>query len=156
LFDKASLNFNGGQKLTIKDANGKQSIKYYFADKSVVVAPTKPITMPDKFVTFQLTKEMFTKLMKGVNTLGLPDVAVEGDGSTIKLVALDKKTPSSNDYSIEVGQSDKTFKAYFKTENLKMIMGDYDVAISQAKISHFVNRNQKVQYWIAVEPDSEF
>lgn len=41
LFDKASLNFNGGQKLTIKDANGKQSIKYYFADKSVVVAPTK-------------------------------------------------------------------------------------------------------------------
>jgi hypothetical protein len=37
-----------------------------------------------------------------------------------------------------------------------MIMGDYDVAISQAKISHFVNRNQKVQYWIAVEPDSEF
>lgn len=156
LFDKASLNFNGGQKLTIKDANGKQSIKYYFADKSVVVAPTKPITMPDKFVTFQLTKEMFTKLMKGVNTLGLPDVAVEGDGSTIKLVALDKKTPSSNDYSIEVGQSDKTFKAYFKTENLKMIVDDYDVAISQQKISHFVNRNKKIQYWIAVEPDSEF
>ena len=90
--NKSTLNFNGGQKLTIKDANGKQSIKYYFADKSVVVAPTKPITMPDKFVTFQLTKEMFTKLMKGVNTLGLPDVAVEGDGSTIKLVALDKKS----------------------------------------------------------------
>jgi hypothetical protein len=94
--------------------------------------------------------------MKGVNTLGLPDVAVEGDGSKIKLVALDKKTPSSNDYSIEVGDTDKTFKAYFKTENLKMIMGDYDVSISQQKISHFINRNQKVQYWIAVEPDSEF
>jgi len=156
LFDKSEIAFNGGQNLTIKDSNSKQSIKYYFADKSVVVAPTKPITMPDKFVTFQLTKEMFTKLMKGVNTLGLPDVAVEGDGSTIKLVALDKKTPSSNDYSIEVGATDKTFKAYFKTENLKMIMGDYDVAISQAKISHFVNRSQKVQYWIAVEPDSEF
>jgi hypothetical protein len=156
MFDKASLNFNGGQNLTIKDANGKQSIKYYFADKSVVVAPTKAITMPDKYVTFQLAKDNFTKLMKGVNTLGLPDVAVVGDGSTIKLVALDKKTPSSNDYSIEVGTTDKTFKAYFKTENLKMLMGDYDVAISQQKISHFVNRNQKVQYWIAVEPDSEF
>jgi hypothetical protein len=156
LFDKSELKFNGGQNLTIKDANGKQSIKYYFADKSVVVAPTKPITMPDKYVTFSLTKDNFTKLMKGVNTLGLPDVAVVGDGKTISLVATDKKTPSSNDYSIEVGTTDKTFKAYFKTENLKMIVDDYDVAISEQKISHFVNRNKKIQYWIAVEPDSEF
>jgi len=156
LFDKSELKFNGGQNLTIKDANGKQSIKYFFADKSVVVAPTKPITMPDKYVTFSLTKDNFTKLMKGVNTLGLPDVAVVGNGSTISLIATDKKTPSSNDYSIEVGATDKTFKAYFKTENLKMIVDDYDVAISEQKISHFVNRNKKIQYWIAVEPDSEF
>ena len=155
MFDKASLNFNGGQNLTIKDANGKQSIKYYFADKSVVVAPTKDITMPDKFVTFQLTKENLGRLLKGVNTLGLPDVAVVGDGTTIKLVAHDKKNPSSNSFDIVVGETDKTFKAYFKTENLKMIMGDYDVAISSQKISHFTNRGQKVEYWIAVEPDSE-
>ena len=156
LFDKSELKFNGGQNLTIKDANGKQSIKYYFADKSVVVAPTKPITMPDKYVTFSLTKDNFTKLMKGVNTLGLPDVAVVGNGSSISLVATDKKTPSSNDYSIEVGTTDKTFKAYFKTENLKMIVDDYDVAISKQKISNFINRNKPVQYWIALEPDSEF
>ena len=156
LFDKSELKFNGGQSLTIKDANGKQSIKYYFSDKSTVVAPTKMINMPDKFVTFTLGKEHFTKLMKGVNGLGLPDVAVIGDGKTMKLVALDKKTPASNDYSIEVGETDKTFKAYFKTENLKMIVDDYDVAISSQKISHFVNRNKSIQYWIAIEPDSEF
>ena len=111
--------------------------------------------MPDKFVTFQLTKENLGRLMKGVNTLGLPDVAVVGDGTTIKLVAHDKKNPSSNSFDIVVGETDKTFKAYFKTENLKMIMGDYDVAISSQKISHFTNRGQKVEYWIAVEPDSE-
>ena len=52
------------QSLTIKDANSKQSIKYYFADKSVVVAPTKMINMPDKYVTFSLKKDTFEKLMK--------------------------------------------------------------------------------------------
>ena len=31
-----------------------------------------------------------------------------------------------------------------------MITDDYDVAISSQKISHFVNRNKKVQYWIAL------
>ena len=143
LFDKSELNFNGGQSLAIKDANGKQSIKYYFADKSVVVAPTKMINMPDKYVTFSLKKDVFEKLMKG-------------DGKEIKLVATDKKTPSSNDYSLVIGETDKTFKAYFKTENFKMIRDDYDVAISSQKISHFINRNKPIQYWVAIEPDSEF
>jgi len=155
LFDKSDLKFNGGQNLTIADSNSKQSIKYYFADKSVV-APTKMINMPDKYVTFALKKDVFAKLMKGVTTLNLPDIAVTGDGKEIKLVATDKKTPSSNDYSIVVGETDKTFKAYFKTENFKMIQDDYDVAISSQKISHFINRNKPIQYWVAIEPDSEF
>ena len=156
LFDKSDLKFNGGQNLTIADGNSKQSIKYYFADKSVVVAPTKMINMPDKYVTFALKKDVFAKLMKGVTTLNLPDISVTGDGKQIKLVATDKKTPSSNDYSIVVGETDKTFKAFFKTENFKMIQDDYDVAISSQKISHFINRNKPIQYWVAIEPDSEF
>jgi len=156
LFDKSELKFNGGQNLTIADSNSKQAIKYFFADKSVVVAPSKVITMPDKYITFSLKKDIFAKLMKGVSTLGLPDIAVVGDGKEIKLVATDKKTPSSNDYSITIGETDKKFKAYFKTENFKMIQDDYDVAISSQKISHFINRNKQIQYWIAIEPDSEF
>ena len=112
--------------------------------------------MPDKFVDFTITKDNFARLMKGTTTLNLPDVAVKGDGNTIKMIATDKKNKSSNQYSIDVGESDKKFTAYFRTENFKQIVDDYDVAISKAKISHFVNRNKPVQYWIALEPDSEF
>ena len=156
LFDSPSLNFNGGQNVTINEEKSKQNIKYFFADKSVIVAPTKSITMPDKFVSFAFKKESFAKLMKAATTLNLVDVAVVGNGSKIHMIATDKKNKSSNEYSIDVGETDKTFKAYFKVENFKMITDDYDVAISSQKISHFVNRNKKVQYWIAVEPDSEF
>ena len=156
LFQKPSLNFNGGSNVQIADSNSKQSIKYFFADKSVIVAPTKNITMPDKEVTFTLKKDDFARLQKGVTTLNLPDVAVKGDGKSITLVATDKKNKSSNDYSISVGETSKTFTAYFKAENFKMVSDDYDVAISKQKISHFVNRNKPIQYWIALEPDSEF
>ena len=154
LFEKPELKFNGGGYVNISQS--KQSIKYFFADKSVIVAPTKNITMPDKEVTFTLKKDDFARLQKGVMTLNLPDVAVKGDGKTIKMIATDKKNKSSNQYSIDVGESDKKFTAYFRTENFKQIVDDYDVAISKAKISHFVNRNKPVQYWIALEPDSEF
>ena len=156
LFSKPSLELNGGSYVKIAEENSKQNIKYFFADKSVIVAPTKTITMPDKFVSFAFKKNDFAKLMKAATTLNLVDVAVVGNGSKIHMVATDKKNKSSNEYSIDVGETDKTFKAYFKVENFKMITDDYDVAISSQKISHFINRNKKVQYWIALEPDSEF
>ena len=156
LFQKPALKFNGGSNVTIASADTKQSIKYFFADKSVIVAPTKAINMPDQYVSFTLKKSDFERLQKAITTMNLPDVAVSGDGKNIKLVATDKKNKSSNDYSAVIGETDKKFNAYFKAENLKIIGDDYDIEISQQKISHFVNRNKPVQYWIALEPDSEF
>jgi len=156
LFDKPAIKVNGANYATISDEKKKQAIKYFFADKSVLVAPSKGITMPDKTVAFTLKKEDFAKVQKAATTLNLPDIAVEGNGKTISFVATDKKNKSSNDYSINIGETDKTFTAYFKAENFKIISDDYDVAISKAKISHFINRSKPVQYWIALEPDSEF
>ena len=112
--------------------------------------------MPDKHVSFTFKKEQMNKLMKAATTLNLPDIAVKGNGKTIAMVATDKKNNTSNEYSIEVGETDKSFTAYFRTENFKMIEDDYDVAVSVKNISHFINRNKPVQYWIALEPDSSF
>ena len=154
MFSKPSLNFDGESHVEVVE--GKQKVKYFFADKSVIVAPTKTITMPDTFVSFKFTKDMFEKVMKGINTFGLPDVAVVGDGTSIKMIATDKKNKSSNTYSVDICESDKVFTGYFKAENFKMITDDYDVAISSQKISHFVNRTRPVKYWIALEPDSTF
>ncbi len=152
LFEKPELKFNGGTNVKISQAS--QSIKYFFADKSVIVSPSKGITMPDKHVTFTLKKNDFAKLMKGATTLNLPDIAVKGDGKVIKMIATDKKNKSSNEYSIDVGETDKSFTGFFRTENFKQIVDDYDVAISKAKISHFVNRNKYVQSWKALEPNT--
>ena len=154
LFEKPELKFNGGGYVNISQS--KQSIKYFFADKSVIVAPTKTITMPDTEIAFKLTKDNLSKLMKGVVTLNLPDIEVIGNGSTISLVANDRKNKASNKFSIDIGTTDKNFKAYFKAENFKMIEDDYDVVVSKQKISHFVARQKPVQYWIALEPESEF
>ena len=71
LFNKSDIQFNGSNKLVIKDANSRQSVKYFFADKSVIVAPTKSINMPDKYVTFTLKNKAFADLQKGIVTLNL-------------------------------------------------------------------------------------
>jgi len=37
-----------------------------------------------------------------------------------------------------------------------MISGDYDVTISEKKISQLTNTNDTVTYWIALETDSTY
>ena len=70
------------------------------------------------------------------------------------ITASDKKNTSSNEYSVELGETDKTFYGLFRMENFKQIEDDYDVAISQKGLAHFIGRNKQIQYWIAVEKDS--
>jgi len=156
LFDKSDLKFNGGQYVTIKDEKYKQAIKYFFADESVLVTPSKTIELPDRYVTFQFTKEKFERLMKGANSLALPDIALKGENGVMTITASDKKNTSSNEYSVELGETDKTFTVYFRMENFKQIEDDYDVAISQKGIAHFIGRNKQIEYWIATENDSVF
>lgn len=90
LFDKPELKFNGGGYVNISKGNSR-GIKYFFADKSVIVSPSKGINMPDKHVTFTLKKNDFTDLMKGATTLNLPDISVVGKGGSISMVATRQK-----------------------------------------------------------------
>jgi len=53
-------------------------------------------------------------------------------------------------------RSDSEFRFVFKTENMKMIPGNYDVEISSKGISHFTLQGQKLEYWIATESTSSF
>ena len=156
LFEKPELNFNGGQYVTIKDEKYGQSIKYFFADSSVLVTPSKTIELPDRYVTFQFTKDKFERLMKGANSLQLPDIALKGADGKMTITASDKKNNSSNEYSVSLGDTDKNFTVFFRMENFKQIEDDYDVAISEKGLAHFIGRNRQVQYWIAVEKDSVF
>ena len=155
-FQQPVLKFNGTANLKIQDEKSTLSARYAFADKSTLRYPSKQISMPDKTVTFSLKNSDYESVKKLYTNLSLPDIAFKGEKGKIKLVALDKKNSNSNESSVVVGETDLQFTACVKAENTKIIPGDYDVALSKAKIAHFINKKVKVQYWIALEADSTF
>ena len=155
-FQSPVIKFNGKTSMTINDEKSSLAARYAFADKETLVTPSKEIKMPDLSVFFQLKNSSYESLKKLFVNLNLPDLAIKGEDGKIKLVALDKKNSNSNQSSISVGVADTNFTAYIKTENLKLIPGDYDVVLSKQKIAHFVNNKAKVEYWIALEADSIF
>ena len=142
--------------LTISSEGSRSKVKYYYSDPSVIVSPQKEVNMPEADVTFSLTESNYKELLKMAAILKSPDLALIGTkGGDIILKVCDKKNDTSNSFDIVVGQgatADYTF--YFKVENMKMISGDYDVAVSSKSISHFKNKKLPIEYWIALEPDS--
>ena len=139
--------------------------KYFYAEPSVVISPEKDITMPSEDINFTLLENQYNDLLKMSSILQLNDILVKGCSKSNKifLAVTNKKNDTSNDYSVQVGDGstgmkgvNESFKMYFKTENLKMVAGDYNVHISSKGISHFENMATKLDYWIALEPDSNY
>ena len=156
LFNNPELNFmdNG---VNISDDNHKAIYRYCGSSSMFQTPPDKDITFPDAEVSFKLSQDQFKKTINAANTLGLPEIVVEGNGSEILFVVSDTGNPSSDRFSTKVGTTDKTFSMIFKTENLnKILEGTYDVSLSSKRISHFKREGDSLQYWIALEQNSTF
>ena len=144
--------------LTISAEGSRSKVKYFYSDPSVIVSPTKEVNMPESDVTFSLSESNLAQLRKMAAILSSPDLALIGTkGGDVVLKVCDKKNDTSNKFEIVVGENaTANYTFYFKVENLKMISGDYDVAVSSKSIAHFTNTKLPIQYWIALEPDSVF
>ena len=144
--------------LTISAEGSRSKVKYFYSDPSVIVSPNKEVNMPESDVTFSLSESNLAQLRKMAAILSSPDLALVGEkGGDVVLKVCDKKNDTSNKFDIVVGENaTANYTFYFKVENLKMISGDYDVAVSSKSIAHFTNTKLPIEYWIALEPDSVF
>ena len=128
----------GDESMTLKDGNGKG--KYFYAEPSLVVTPPeKEIAMPETDIT-------------------LADIGLKScpNSKGLYLYATNKSNDTSNDYSVQVGDgATKKFNIIFKKDNLKIIPGDYVVTIANG-ISHFKNKKLDLEYWIALEANSDY
>jgi len=158
LFDDPEFQFNG------KSANigtTKHSVDYVYCDPSMIVTPPENnITFPDPEVKFTLSQDALSQIMKASNVLGTPEISIEGGpnpNDVIRVKALDVNNDSTDTFKVVLDEkSGHTFRFVFKTENMKMIPGNYDVEISSKGISHFLLQGQKLEYWIATESTSSF
>jgi len=160
MFSDPEINV-GDSTITITDVSNTpvKSVKYTLADENTLPIPTtKEPNFPEGEVKFTITNDMMKDVERALSILSLPEIAVVGDGISISIQALDSKNPSGDVYSVEVGLTDKTFKAIFKPESFnvlsKTITNSYDVEISSKGFSHF--KSTDLEYWIAIEATSTF
>ena len=165
LHENPDLDFSPDSYLSIRE--GKSSVKYFYADPQVIIAPPeKEITLPSEDVHFQLDSASLEKLIKVATVYQLPDLSVVGEAGAVKLVVRDKKNDTSNSFSVVVADTDNEFSFNFKVENIKIpcssnalkkgLPSTYDVVVSQKLLSRFTSTDNRLTYYIALEPDSTF
>ena len=156
LFNDPELDFTDNG-VSIKDSNHEATYRYCGSSSMFQTPPEKDISFPEADVEFELSQDVFKKTINAANTLGLPEVVIEGDGNETRIVVSDTGNTSSDNFSTGVGSTDKTFRMIFKTENLNKLMeGTYEVKLSSKRISHFKRTTDSLQYWIALEQNSTY
>lgn len=141
-------------------SSGKSSVRYYYCDPKLVTSTNKKIAMPKPVVKFDLPAKDFNDIIRAASVLQVGQMCVRSssDGSRIELAAVDKGDVTSNYYSLDVGENESgaTFEFIFDVDNLKILPGDYSVAISEKVVSSFTNKNEPLTYWIALNADSTY
>jgi hypothetical protein len=141
LFSSPELTFSE-KYVTISENSTK--IRYTFCDPStIVVAPTKDIKLPDELVSFAVSGATIQSLLKSLGVLGLPEIAVYGDGQSVYIAAANSKNPSADEFSVKLADADAEFKVYFNKENFKLLERDYTVTMSKSGLAEFVSGDLK-------------
>ena len=157
LFQSPNLEFDSTFVTITEENNPKTSLKYFYSDPSVVTTPSKMITMPSNEVTFTLDSSTLSDITKAAAVISSADLVLENSSGTPSLTVKDKKNDTANSYSTGVDtKGEGNFSFFFKVENLKLMDGKYTVEVSSKNISHMKNESTPIEYWIALEPESNY
>ena len=157
LFEDPELEFHD-KHVTI--SSGSTDVVYHYAEPKLVKGcrPDREFNMPETVVHFDLSNREFIELQRASAVLRLPDLCITDNDGSIDLISMDKNDVTSNRYSITVSEEspDASFKMYLKSEYLKLLPGDYSVAISDKVVSRFTNNDINLTYYIALDSDSVY
>jgi hypothetical protein len=152
LFDSPEVVINEKDATIIVD---KKKLVYVYADaSSFATPPAKDVSLPLAEINMTLTNADLQQVQRAGSVMQLPEIAFVGDGKIISLKAVDMKNPTADSFVVEIGETDQTFNAVFKSENFKLMDATYEVSISSKGISQFATTG--MTYWIATEATSTF
>ena len=141
------------KSVIINDTSGRSKITYRICDATMIKnAIDKSVKMPEPEVKFTMKQEDLEFSIRASSILGTPHISVTSDGNKVFVSALDDKNTATHSNELDVAPGNgKKYKMLFKTENMKMIPGEYEVSISFKGIAHFKNTTKPLQYWVATE-----
>lgn len=129
------------------------SMTFHPCSEAVIVSPpaNKSLDIESPVATFDLSKDLITKMMRLGSMNSLPHFSIIGKNSELLAQVHDKSSDSAN-YAVSklTSYDGKDFVATFKTENLKLISDDYSVKVRDGAYASFTSKTRTLKYFIAL------
>jgi hypothetical protein len=154
-FKDAELVFDDEVTTHLVIKAGSSKIKYFYSAEEFAQHPGKSIVLPKVDVEVIIERDTLENFEKAAAALGHKFIKFKVEGGKLFLIATDPKEDTSNDYIVEMGDSDADdFEAQIKLENLKLVAGDFKVQIvkmGKRGISRWEHLTKKIVTFIGLE-----
>jgi hypothetical protein len=151
----------GEKSLTIRSDNGGE-IEYFYADESLVTAPSENAPTLEDIYTFKMTSGEINTIIKTASIVSATMLNIVADKGKVTLSINDPKNSTSHSYKKSLDASDATFNVKMTIDSFKVVPDDYNVRIAHAVaksgkvlVFFFECLNRDLTYLIAADTSSK-
>lgn len=133
-------------------SNGRSTVKYYYAEKSLLTVPTRDLKMPEVLLSFDLEEQDLNEILKSSSILQVSDLhIVAGDGK-IKLIVDDSTNDTSDNFELVINEnySGPDYDGTLKVSDIKFLPGSYKVDLTNTIVSRFTHTATNLVYYISI------
>lgn len=146
----AELVFDDDKKVVIQA--GRNKVDYFFTNESFVTHPGKQMVLPSADMSLTVSEADLEGFTKAAATLGHKILEFRAEGGQAFLVASTPELDTSNDYVVGMGDTEAADGRYrIKSENFKVLSGDYDIVICARGIMSATHKTRPVRYFFGLE-----
>lgn len=149
------------KNLIIRSEDGLE-LEYFYADESLVTAPSENAPALEDIYTFKLTSDHINRLIKTASIVSSTMLNVVAEKGKVMLTINDPKNSTAHNIKLPLGDSDKVFNVKMNIDSFKVVPDDYTVRVAHAVaksgkvlVFFFECLNRDVTYLIAADTTSK-
>lgn len=149
------LSLNKNPDLTVTDTQlkvhgDKSTVSIRHTNTKLIKSPPADRSIVATYLlTFPLTLADLKWIANTSTVLGTKHIAFKGENGRLTCHICDIEGKIVDEGSLELGETDLTFKAVILVEKLKLMSGNHDVSIAKSCVL-FANKDIKVRHWVAL------
>lgn len=143
--NKPSIKLNNDH-LVMTDDN--KVVKYVYCEPEFILTPPdKDLGISGSDYSFSLKGTDLQQIMKATAVMKFTNIEFCGSDGDLYVRSFNAENPTSDDFKIKFGKTEKVFNAVFQTDLFKMVPDDYFVEIDKG-VAQFSSSD--MIYWMAV------
>ena len=151
----------GDKSLIIRSENGGE-VEYFYADESLVTAPSENPPQLEDIYSFKMTTADIQTIIKTASIISATTLNIVSEKGKVTLTINDPKNSTSHSYKKSLDDSTTSFNVKMAIDSFKVVADEYNVRVAHAiaksgkvLVFFFESTSSDLTYLIAADSDSK-